>query len=58
MTKKKAKRDLLPVGRPTVFTPNVVRKLEEAFMMDATDGEGRAGEDGCRPHQAGDPAVR
>src|SRR4051812_7276828 len=36
MTKKKAKGQSLAVGRPTVFTPEVIRKLEEAFMIDAT----------------------
>jgi hypothetical protein len=36
MPKKKQTR---AVGRPTIFTGDVIRKLEEAFMIDATDGE-------------------
>src|SRR4051795_11560297 len=39
MTKKKSRSRALVGGRPTVFTDDVIRKLEEAFMMDATDGE-------------------
>lgn len=39
MTKKKPKKQTRAIGRPTVFTEEVVRKLEEAFMMDATDTE-------------------
>ncbi|HYW81837.1 MAG TPA: hypothetical protein VFB30_01185 [Spirochaetia bacterium] len=38
MSKKKP-GELLPVGRKTVMTPEVVRKLEEAFSMDCTDEE-------------------
>jgi hypothetical protein len=38
-SQKKPKRELSPIGRPTVFTPEVVLKLEEAFKMDCTDGE-------------------
>src|SRR5690349_21207215 len=38
MAKNKSK-PLLPVGRKTVVTPEVVRKLEEAFSMDCTDEE-------------------
>ena len=27
------------VGRPTIVTPEVIKKLEEAYAMDCTDGE-------------------
>jgi hypothetical protein len=40
MTKKRPKKQTRAlIGRPTVMTDEVIRKLEEAFMMDATDGE-------------------
>src|SRR4051812_9405700 len=36
MTKKKATRALSVGGRPSSFTDDLVKKLEEAFMIDAT----------------------
>src|SRR5437764_628808 len=39
MTKKKARTKAVTIGRPTVFTPEVLQKLDEAFKMDCTDGE-------------------
>lgn len=37
--KKRRKAKKNPGGRPTVITPDVVQKLEEAFKIDATDEE-------------------
>src|SRR4051812_44422694 len=42
MTKKRAKTKAVTIGRPTVFTPEVILKLEEAFKLDCTDGEAGA----------------
>lgn len=39
MTKKKNPEDLQKVGRPTVMTPEVVSKLEQAFSMGCSDLE-------------------
>ena len=39
MTKKKDPKDFLPVGRPTVMTPEVVGKLEQAFSLGCSDIE-------------------
>lgn len=39
MTKRKLKKDLLPVGRPTIMTPDIVSKLENAFAIGCTDIE-------------------
>src|SRR4051812_14240705 len=60
MSPKKKRSDLLPVGRKTVMTPEVVRKLEEAFSMDCTDEEACAfagiGERTYYDHKAQDEA--
>ena len=37
MTKKKAKEDHLPVGRPTIMTPDTVSKLDDAFLAGCSD---------------------
>jgi len=37
MTKKKAKKDLKPVGRPTVMTLAMVNKLEQGFINGLSD---------------------
>jgi len=29
----------MPAGRPTIFTPDVIQKLEEAFLLGCTDLE-------------------
>lgn len=39
MTKKKNPEDLQKVGRPTVMTPEVVSKLEQAWAMGCSDLE-------------------
>lgn len=39
MTKKKDPKDLVGAGRPTIMTPDVVNKLEQAFSMGCTDLE-------------------
>jgi hypothetical protein len=39
MTKKKDPKDYLKVGRPTVMTDEVVRKLEWAFSIGCSDAE-------------------
>lgn len=39
MTKKKKPEDLQKVGRPTVMTPEVVSKLEQAWAMGCSDIE-------------------
>lgn len=39
MTKKKDPKDKKPAGRPTVMTPEVVNKLEQAFSMGCSDLE-------------------
>lgn len=39
MTKKKYPKDLVGAGRPTIMTPDVVNKLEQAFSMGCTDLE-------------------
>src|SRR4051812_14349545 len=39
MPKKKAASNSKAIGRPSILTQDVIRKLEEAFCMDATDGE-------------------
>ena len=39
MTKKKNPEDLQKVGRPTVMTPDVVSKLEQAWAMGCSDLE-------------------
>lgn len=39
VTKKKDPKDYLKVGRPTVMTPEVVSKLEQAFSMGCSDLE-------------------
>lgn len=39
MTKKKDPKDKKTAGRPTVMTPEVVNKLEQAFSMGCSDLE-------------------
>lgn len=39
MPKRKTSKDFAKVGRPTKMTPEVLRKLEEAFKMGCTDME-------------------
>jgi hypothetical protein len=39
MTKKKDPKDKKTAGRPTVMTPDVVSKLEQAFSMGCSDLE-------------------
>lgn len=39
MTKKKAPEDLVGAGRPTIMTPDIVNKLEQAFSMGCSDLE-------------------
>lgn len=39
MIKKKPKKESLKMGRPTVMTPEVLRKLDEAFAMGCSDLE-------------------
>lgn len=39
MTKKKAKEDFQKAGRPTVMTPAIIDKLEQAFSFDFNDQE-------------------
>lgn len=39
MTKKKDPKDKKTAGRPTVMTPDVVNKLEQAFSMGCSDLE-------------------
>lgn len=39
MTKRKDPKDKKPAGRPTVMTPEVVNKLEQAFSMGCSDLE-------------------
>lgn len=39
MTKKKDSKDKKTAGRPTVMTPEVVNKLEQAFSMGCSDLE-------------------
>jgi hypothetical protein len=60
MPKKKPRKGSRAVGRPTVFTEEVVRKLEEAFSMDCTDEEACAyagiGERTYYDHKAADEA--
>lgn len=39
MTKKKNPEDLVGAGRPTIMTPDMVNKLEQAFSMGCSDLE-------------------
>ena len=39
MTKKKNPKDYKKIGRPTVFTPEVLQKLEQGFKIGLTDTE-------------------
>lgn len=39
MTKKKNPKDYKKIGRPTVFTPEVLQKLEQGFKIGLTDVE-------------------
>jgi hypothetical protein len=39
MTKKKNPKDYKKFGRPTVFTPEVLQKLEQGFKIGLTDTE-------------------
>lgn len=39
MTKKKNPEDLVGAGRPTIMTPDIVNKLEQAFSMGCSDIE-------------------
>lgn len=39
MTKKKNPEDLVGAGRPTIMTPDIVNKLEQAFSMGCSDLE-------------------
>lgn len=39
MTKKKKPEELEKRGRPSVMTPEIINKLEQAYSIDATDEE-------------------
>ena len=39
MTKRKEPKDKLKVGRPSVMTPEIINKLEQAFSMGCGDLE-------------------